>query len=147
MRELNAALDAVHTGALDAALRAAVPGMVIGVSTYGPSRPVAIWVQDSVSPADEIALHAVVAAHDPVSLTLDRPTIIADGSDMATVTIHTPRPDAAPVALVIAGAIVPVPLVNGLGTVMITSADPASIPISVQNAANRTTAQVIVTAR
>lgn len=147
MRELNAILDTVHTGALDSALKATVPGKVIGVSTYGPGRPISIWVQDSTSPTDEAALNAVVSAHDPVSLTVDKLIIIADSADTATVTVSAPKPGAAPVSLMIAGAIVPVPLVNGVGTVTITSADPASIPVSVQNAANRTTDQIGVIAR
>jgi len=147
MRELNAILDTVHTGALDAALKAAVPGKVIGISTYGPGRPISIWAQDGTSATDEAALNAVVSAHDPVSLTVDKRIIIADGADAATISVRAPKPGAAPVSLMIAGAIVPVPLVNGVGTLTITSADPTSIPISVQNAANRTTDQVIVTAR
>jgi hypothetical protein len=147
MRELNATLDIVHTGALDAALKAAVPGKVIGVSTYGPGRPISIWVQDSTSPAEEAALTAVVAAHDPVSLTVDKPLITADGSDTATVTVSTPKPGAASVSLVIAGGVVPVTLVNGVGTVTITSVDPAAIPISIQNAANRSTDQVVIIAK
>ncbi len=147
MRELNMTPGAVHIGALDATLKAAVPGKVIGVSTYGPDRPISIWMQDSATPSDETTLTTLAAAHDPVYLSVDKPAITADGSDTATITVNASKPGAAPVSLLVAGVVVPVTLVNGIGTVTITSADPASIPISVQNAANRTTDQVIVTAR
>ncbi len=146
MRELNMTLDAVHPAALDAALRAALPGKVVGVSTYDPARPISIWLDDSATPDDEASAASLAAAHDPIFLSADRQNIAADGSDAASLTVSAPKPDAAPVTLLVAGTVVPVTLTDGVGTLSIVSADPTTIAVSVQNAANRSTDQLTIEA-
>ena len=147
MRELNLTLAAVHIGALDVALRAALPGQIVGLSTYGTDRPLSIWLADSASQADQTAAAANATAHDPVFLSADKTDIAADGLDTATITVQAPKPGAAPVSLLIGGVAVPVSLTNGVGTVTIRSSDPAIVAISVQNPQNRTADQIVVTAR
>ena len=138
MREVNVTLAAIHTLALDSALRAVLPGKTIGVSTYGPERPVSIWLEDSAAESEMTTAEALAAAHDPVFLTVDKTHIAADGVDTATITVSASQ-SGAPVTLVVAGTPVSVTFINGIGTVTITSADPATIPVSVQDPANRTT--------
>jgi hypothetical protein len=147
MKELNATLTNVHPGALDAALRAALPGKVLGVSTYGPARPVSIWLDDSTTPSEETTAANTANAHDPVFLSADKTAIQANGTDTATITVSAPKPGAAAVTLLVAGSAVPVTLAGGVGAIQITSADPVSIPVSVQNPSNRSTDQITVEAQ
>jgi hypothetical protein len=146
MRELNVTLGAMHPAALDAVLRAALPGRVVGVSTYDPARPISIWLDDSATPDDETSASGLAAAHDPVFLSADRQSIAADGSDAAILAVNAPKPGAAPVTLLVAGTAVPVTLTDGVGTLSIVSADPTTIAVSVQNAANRSTDQLTIQA-
>ena len=146
MRELNIAQNDVHPGALDVALKTALPGKVFGLSTYGQPRPLSVWLDDSATPADETTAANTAAAHDPVFLSVDRQSIAANGVDAAIVTVNAPRPDVAPVVLLVAGAAVAVTLIGGVGTLSITSADPATIIVSVQNAANRSLDQLTIQA-
>jgi hypothetical protein len=153
MKERNVTLADVHPAALDAALHAALPGRVLGISTYGAARPLSIWLDDGATPLDETAATAIASAHDPVFLAADRPLeagralIQANGTDAVTITVSAPKPGAAAVTLLVAGSTVPVPLSGGLGAIQITSADPASIPISVSNPSNRSTDQITVEAQ
>lgn len=149
MRELNPGAYGfnIHLGALDTALRAALPGKVIGASTYGPSRPISIFVDDSASGADETAALANAAAHDPVFLTVDKTAITADGVDAATVTVRAPKPGAAAVTLLVNGSPVPVTLANGVGAVEVASLDPDTITVSVQDGDNRSTDTITILAR
>ncbi len=55
MKELNVTLTSVHPAALTTALQAALPGRVSGISSYGPERPISIWLDDSATTADEAA--------------------------------------------------------------------------------------------
>src|SRR5260221_7928032 len=87
MREVNVTLAAIHTLALDSALRAALPGKVVGVSTYGPERPVSLWLEDSATDLDVTSAEALAAAHDPVFLTVGKTHIEADGVDTSTITV------------------------------------------------------------
>jgi hypothetical protein len=89
---------------------------------------------------------AAANAHDPVILSVDRTSIPADGATEAVVTVRAPKPGAAAVSLLVAGSPIAVTLTNGVGTIRITSADPASIPVSVQNPANRSTDSLTVEA-
>jgi hypothetical protein len=66
MKELNPTIDNLNAAALDAAFRSALPGKVFGVSSYGSSRPVSIWLDDAATPSDETTALALAAGHDPV---------------------------------------------------------------------------------
>src|SRR5205085_627796 len=134
----------VHTAALDAALRAVLPGKIVGVSTYGPARPISIWMDDSAIGADDTAAAGIAALHDPVFLSADKDSIQADGSDTVTLMVTTTNPAAAGVSLLINGAAVPVTLNSGAGTVQIASADPLTITVSVQDPANRSTDHIVI---
>src|SRR5260221_4206158 len=138
MREVNVAFVTIHTLALDSALRAVLTGKIIGVSTYGPERPVSLWLEDSATDLDVTSAETLATAHDPVFLSVDKAHIAADGVDTATITVSASQ-SGAPVTLVVAGTPVSVTLINAIGTVTITSADPAAISVSVQDPANRTT--------
>src|SRR5258708_35818135 len=127
MREVNVALVTIHTLALDSALRAALPGRVIGISTYGPERPVSLWLEDSSTESEMATAEALAAAHDPVFVTVDKTQIAADGVDTSTITVSA-VPSGAPVTLLVAGTSVSVTLINGVGTVAITTACPATAP-------------------
>src|SRR5689334_18118248 len=147
MRELNVALTVeANPGGLDSALRAALASKIIGISTYGPDRPISIWLDDSATPADDLTAAGIADTHDPVFLSTDTTSIPADGSTAAMITIHAPKAGAAPVTLLVVGTPIPVTLIDGIGTLAITSADPASIGISVQNPANRSTDSITVEA-
>jgi hypothetical protein len=149
MREINPSAYGynISASALDTALRAALRGKVVGISTYGPSQSISIFLDDSVTRGDEATTLATAAAHDPVILSADKLTITANGSDTATVTVNVPKPGASAVTLLVGGLPVPVTLTDGVGSIQITSADPATIQISVQNPENRTTDTLIVEAQ
>jgi hypothetical protein len=146
MREVNVTLSNVHSDALTAALRSALGvNKALGISTYGSSRPISIWLADSATTPDEQQATAIALAHDPVFLSVDKATIAANGIDIATVHVLAPKPGAT-VTLSIGNTPVPVTLTGGVGNITIVSSDPAAIPVSVQNPANRTTDTVIVEA-
>lgn len=138
MREINVSIANIHPGGLDVALKAALAAKCFGLSTYGPARPISIWLDDSTTGADDTTAQNIINAHDPVFLNVDRTTIKADNADTATITISAPKANAAPVTLLIGGNAVLVALTNGVGTLQITSAAPTIITISVQNPQNRT---------
>ena len=98
----------------------------------------AVWLDDSATEFDDMTAQAQAAAHDLIFLSIDKTQIVADGIDKATITI-TALPSGAPVILLVAGTPVNVIFVNGVGAVTVSSIDPSTIPISVQNPANRTT--------
>lgn len=129
--------------ALDLALRTALPAILIGVSSYGPDRPVAIWLNEAATAGDIATAQAIASAHDPVFMTVDKISIAADGIDSATITV---RAAGAPVTLLVDSTPVPVTLNGRIGTLAITSLDPALIRVAVQAAANRTTDQLVVEA-
>lgn len=139
MHEYRFVNDGIHDGALHQALKTAMGARFVGISTYGAGRPFSVWL---ASPTDEAAAIAVITAHDPVRLSVDTPSITADGIDTANVLIQTIRPDAAPVTLLVNGTPV---RVQG-GAIQISSDDPTTITITVQNPANRTTDTLIVEA-
>ncbi len=144
MREFNSPLAFVHTAALDQALKTALPGKVIGVSTYGAERPIAVWMQDDTTPADDTAVQAILDAHDPVFLGMDKTLIRADGQDAVLLTIYAPRAGAADVTPVVAGQDVPLTLVNGLASDTLTALDPGAIIVTVKNGANRSTDSLMI---
>lgn len=146
MKELNATVDNLNAAALDAALRAALPGKVFGVSGYGSSRLVSIWLDDATAAADETTALTLAAAHDPVFVSVDKTTIQADGTDTATISIRAPKPGAAPVSLLMDGTPVSVSLSSGVGSITLTSADPVQLTVGVQNAANRFVGQFVIEA-
>jgi hypothetical protein len=146
MQALNVPIDPLHIGALDAALKAALPDKVIGISGYGSARPITIWLDDSTSEGDQIIADSTAQAHDPVFLSVDKTEIVGDGVDTATITVNAPKVGAAPVVLLIDGSAVPVTLTNGIGTVPLSS-DPATVHVTVQNPENRTTDVITIEAR
>lgn len=146
MQELNAIINNLNAGALTNAIQAAIPGKCFGISTYGPVRPISIWLDDSAVQADKDSATALVTAHDPVFLTVDKTTIKADNVDAATVTVSAPKANAAPVTLLIGGNPIAVTLINGTGSFQISSAVPTLITISLQNPQNRATDVLIITA-
>ncbi len=168
MREIQVTIDFLHLSAFDTALKAALPGKVLGVSApiaangqvLSRSNPdgnastvitlgqVHVHLDDSATAADETAIASIAQAHDPVFLSVDKTAIAAANppTDAATVTIRAPKAGAAPVTLLVAGSPVPVTLVGGVGTLAISSADPASIAVGVQAPANRSTDQLVIQA-
>src|SRR5579871_4245194 len=133
--------------ALDQAIRAAIaPNMLLGVNaasagvTNGKATPAfsSVMIDDATSAADQNTASTIMTAHDPVFLAVDKPSIKSDNVDAATITISAPKPGAAAVTLRIGGSAMPVTLTNGVGSVQVTSAAPASIAVSVQNPQNRT---------
>lgn len=140
MIEVNTVLAQLNITGLDAALKSALPvGKVLGVQTYGPTRPISIWMDESTLQADRDTALTITATHDPVFLSVDKPKIKADNADITTISVSAPKPGAAAVTLLIGSNAVPVTLTNGEGSVQVTSAAPASITVSVQNPQNRTT--------
>lgn len=130
-----------HAGPIDAAMRAA------GFDIYGVSAgPYGVIVHFAEMPSPEQAQTALalIDAHDPVFLSVDKTQITADGVDFATVKVRAPKPGAAPVTLVITPSggdpvTQAVDLIDGVGTVEIDSIDPQVITVTVQDGDNRTT--------
>lgn len=152
MKEVNATLSDWHSPALHAACVAALGFVETGgkfgaVSTYGPARPISLWLDDSASAADQTTAANLAAAHDPVHLSIDKTTITANGTDAATVTVRAGKPGAAAVTLLINGATDwPIPLTNGVGTDTLTALDAGTITITVKNPANRSTDSLVIEA-
>jgi hypothetical protein len=168
MREIIVTIDFLHIEAFDATLKAALPGKVLGVSApigvngqvLSRSNPdgsgnttlllgqVRVHLDDAATPTDEITIAGLAQAHDPVYLSTDKTVIVAVNppTDSATVTVRAPKAGAAPVTLLVAGSAVPVTLTGGVGTLAISSADPASIAIGVQTPGNRSTDQLVIQA-
>jgi hypothetical protein len=92
MQELNLDLGNVQVMALDTALKAALGSKCSGLSTYGNGRPISIWLDNSAVQADIDTATALANAHDPVSLSVDKATISADGVATATITVSAPKP-------------------------------------------------------
>src|SRR5262249_37410467 len=147
MREINFSLPNLHDGALDAALRLALPNKTLGLSTYGPQRPISIWLVDATTADDDSTAQGVAAAHDPEFLIANKTSIAADGNDAAAVGVFAPRLDAAPVTLLVNGSPVPVTLTAGAGSLQITSLDAQIITVQLQNPANRSSDQLSIAAR
>lgn len=128
----------VHTGGLHAAVEAELGELLIGISEGG-GIPTRIHLTTLLSPEQDAAQEAIIDAHDPVFISTDRENIIANNSDIATITVRTLKQGAAAVTLLVDETAVPVTMVDGVGTVTIKSADPTVITVSVQNPENRTT--------
>lgn len=127
---------------LDTALKAALGSKCFGVSTYGPARPVSVWYDDTVTPADMTTASNLATAHDPVNLATDKTTVQADGNDTATISVSAPKPGAAAVTLVCtkpdaSQVTQAVTLVAGAGTVQFKTIVPGTYTVTVQNPANR----------
>ncbi len=137
MYEYRFVTDAIHPAALTQALQDTLGAdRAFGVSTYGAGRPFSAWL---ASYDDEAAAIVVITTHDPVLLTVNKTTIDADGADTAVLTVRTYRADAEPVTVLVNDTPVAVTLVDGVGTLEITSDDPTVITLAVQNPDNRTT--------
>lgn len=136
-----------HPGALDTALRAAgLAPNFIGVS-FGGLGDVRLHFEDAVTDQQKSNVLALVSNHDPVFLIADKLTIVADGEDAAIITVEAPKLGAASVTLLVADTPVPVTLTNGVGTVSVSSNDPASISIRVQDGNNRSLDVLVVEAQ
>lgn len=147
MQEVNATLTAWQTDVLDAALKAALGAKCYGLSTYGPGRDISIWLDDTAVQADKDSAAALAAAHDPVSITVDKTTILANGADAATVTVRAGKPGAAAVTLLINGVTDwAFTLTDGVGTDTLVSLDPATITLTVKNGSNRSTDSLTIEA-
>lgn len=122
--------------ALDAALRAALDddyaGLSFGAVDLDGSNLQLHFHEGPTSQAITTA-RLVADAHDPVHLSVDKATIAADGVDEATITVRA----ASPVTLDVGGVAVAVELADGVGEVGLTSADPRTIRVRVQDADNR----------
>jgi hypothetical protein len=135
IEQIGPLTGSVHLAGLNGALRAVFP-QVLGLSGYGPSRPISIWLESAPSPAEQSTIDTTIAAHDPVFLSVDKNSIRADGVDEAVVTVTTPKTGAAPVTLIVNGVEV---APDEAGQVHISSLDPQTISVSVKDPANRTT--------
>lgn len=154
MHQLNVTLPYVHIGAISNILTG---GKIIGFSDYGDrTRPISIWMDDSATGADDSAAIALANAHDPVSLSVDKTSIQANGTDVATITVNAPKQGAAAVTITVTvtspgGSVssvdVPITLTNGVGSDTITSLDPCTITVTVKNPSNRSTDVITITAR
>lgn len=127
----------IHTEALDQALRAMLSSKFAGISTYPNGRPPSVWLADDATDEDKTLANTVIAAHDPVFITVDKLSITADGVDVATITVSAPRPNARAVTLIIYGQEVPIALTGGVGSEPITALDYVSIPVRLKQPANR----------
>lgn len=81
-------------------------------------------------------------AQDPVRLAIDKTTVLADGTDFATVTVSALKPGAAAVTLAVVGpggatTLQPVTLAAGVGSVQIKTSMYGLHTVSIQNPANR----------
>lgn len=147
MIETNIILANIHDSALDQALKTALPGKCFGLSTYGDiSRPISIWLDDSATGSDQTTATNTATAHDPVFLSVDKTSIVANGTDTATITVKAPKVGAAAITLIVNGADVPVSLSSGVGTVSITSLDKTTITATVKSPANRSTDAITIQA-
>lgn len=140
-QQLATTLTAINVSALTAALRTALGGNAQGISTYGPTRPISVWLADDATDADHAAALEVCAAHDPVSISQDKAAIAANGVDAVTITVNAVS-TGAPVTLVVTqpgGSQSPqaVPLVGGMGSVQYTTVVSGVYTFAVQNGANR----------
>src|SRR5690242_7783284 len=120
MKSTQALIGQCNAGALDQALKVALPGKVIGVSTYGPDMPITMFLEDSASAGDIVTAQALATAHDPVFLGTNKKQIAADGIEMAGIIVQAPKPGAANVVLTVTVSGVsqdlPITLVSGIGT-------------------------------
>lgn len=140
MQEVNATLTAWREEALHAALKTALGAKCYGISTYGPGRDISIWMDDTAVQAEKDSAAALAAAHDPVFLSVDKTTIVANGTDAATVTVRAPKPGAAAVTLLINGVTEwTFTLTDGVGTDTLTALDAGIITLTCKDSSNRTT--------
>ena len=96
---------------------------------------------------DELqAAREVIEQHDPVLLATTAAVIAADGEQVARIDVLAPKPDAAPVVLLLNDLEVPVEMTGGSGTVEFASADPQLIQVWVKDGANRSTSVLTVRA-
>lgn len=127
-----------NPGGLDAALRAAFGARVLGLSTYGPKRPISIWFDDDVTEKELARAEVIAQEHDPVFLTVDTPNLEADGETLATVTVYVPHNPSGTITLLVNGVEKSVQISNNEGVYQFVAADPQDIEISLKESANRT---------
>jgi hypothetical protein len=149
---------AVHPGALTEALKAALPGKIIGVSTGGANRPVEVYLTLAATVDDEPTVTTTVMAHDPVFVTLSKDIVLANGVDMAIAGVLAPKPGAAPVTLQMAwkkddatlfvdATDWPIPLDDGAGFDHMTANDRGVVALRVKDGANRNNEILRITCR
>jgi hypothetical protein len=164
LHSLITAIPFIHSLALDAAIRSALGAKFLGLRaalnssntpTFSPSSNVAgainLDMADAALSADDTTATNLAATHDPVFLSVSKTSIIADGIDSATITITAPKSGAAVVTLICNGpnglsqTISPV-LSGGVATDTFQTNIAGTYTITVQNPANRSTDQLIITA-
>lgn len=92
MHALNFSRAGVVTGALDAALRAALGNAISGISTGRDT--VTVWFYGPPTPAQEAQAQSAVATHDPAFLSSSKTSILNNGSDEATIVVGLPHTSA-----------------------------------------------------
>jgi hypothetical protein len=128
------------------ALSLAVGPNFIGISTNAELTEIRVHSEQALSQQEESDAQATIDNHDPVYLFVDTTQIDADGIDIATVTVQSPKPGAAGVTLDINGQSEVVTMIDGVGTVEITAIDPVTIEVTIINAENRTTDSLTIEA-
>lgn len=130
--------------ALDAALRKALSADYVGLSATAAD--LIAWLRDDAPAIADATANAVLAAHAAISLSVDRATIRANGSDRATLTIRADEGKLSTLMLLIGDQPVPITLTGHTTHITLSALDPATIPIRVQDADNRTTDALTIAA-
>lgn len=150
---VNTTLPFYHTVALSNALKAALAAAVDGISVYGPSRPIdMLWLGNAaiLTAPQEVTAQAIFDAHDPVFLTVDKTSVLADGTDTAIISVSAPKVGAAGVTLICTkpdgGTVTQViSMTNGAGSTTFQTSLAGPYTITLQNPSNRTTDQLLIT--
>jgi hypothetical protein len=108
---------------------------ITGIST----KPTECIVHFADTPTEQnlIDAQAIVTAHDPVFLTVDKLTLIPDESDTVLISVSAPKTGAAAVTLVIGMDEVAVTMADGAGSVELTALDAGTIDVTVKTGTNR----------
>lgn len=144
---VNTTLAYYNDAALSAALAAALPGVVDSISTFGPTRPIIMYLlgnEPVLTAPQQATAQGVFDAHDPVFLSVDKKSVAADGTDQITITVSAPKPGAAAITLICTkpdgGTVTQsVSLTAGVGTTTFKTRVPGDYTITLQSPANRTT--------
>lgn len=150
---VNTTLANYQLGALSNAIKAALPSAVDGLSAYGPNRAIDMLYQGNIATLtapQETTAQGIFDAHDPVYLTVDKNSVIADGTDTATITVTAPKVGAAAITLVCTkpdGTTTTdlITMTNGVGTTTFKTSLAGAYTITLQNPTNRTTDQLTIT--
>jgi hypothetical protein len=144
MRSIQVPLFPHNPQALDSALRKALAADYVGLSTTAAD--LIVWLADSAPAIADATANAVLAAHAAISLSVDRAIIRANGSDRATLTIRVDDSRVTALTLLIGDQSVPIALTGHRTQLTLSALDPATIPVRVQDADNRTTDALTIVA-